>query len=126
MKRIHILTVALSCALFGAPALFAQEAAAPQPQPATNWFDGQATLMLLGRDNVDSSKFEEYRVVPKGVSMPVFSLMGSQNGKNFALIGQNIYQDDQRYTGWGTTNWFGVSFDYNQIPHKMGNNGRTI
>ena len=52
-----------------ATSLFAQTAAAVTPE---NWFTGKATLLLLGRDDVDSAKFEEYREVPKGISMPVF------------------------------------------------------
>ena len=124
MKRITLLSVLLACGFLAAStSVFAQSAAAVTP---SNWFTGKATLLLLGRDNVDSSKFEEYRVVPKGVSMPVFTLQGSQDGKDFALFGQNIYQQDQRYFGYANVSWFGVSFDYNQIPHNMGNNGHSI
>ncbi len=124
MKRITLVTVLLACGfLTAATPLFAQTAAAVTPD---NWFTGKATLLLLGRDNVDSSKFEEYREVPKGVSMPEFTLQGSQNGKDFALFGQDISQSDQRYYGYASAGWFGVKYDYNQIPHNMGNNGRTI
>ncbi len=91
-----------------------------------NWFTGKATLLLLGRDNVDSSKFQEYRIVPKGVSMPVFSLQGSQKDMDFALFGQNISQEDQRYFGWAGMSWLGVEFDYNSIVHNMGFNGHTL
>ena len=58
--------------------------------------------------------------------MPEFRLQGSQNGKDFALFGQDIPQSDQRYYGYASAGWFGVEYDYNQIPHNMGNNGRTI
>ena len=136
MKRITVLTALLACGLLAmstpvlaqsAPATPAQPAAqtAPAEKPA-NWFNGNVDLLLLGREDVTSSKFEEYRLVPKGVSMPVFSLEGSQNGNGFALFGRGISQKDQRYTGWGNTSWLGVRFDYNQIPHNMGNDGRTI
>ena len=122
MKRITLLTVLLACGLLATSTpVFAQATT-----ESSNWFTGKATLSLLGRDDVSSSKFEEYRVVPKGVSMPVFSLQGSQNGKDFALFGQNIYQTDQRYFGSANVGWFGVTFDYNQIPHNMGNDGRTF
>ena len=124
MKRITLVTVLLACGfLTAATPLFAQTAAAVTPE---NWFTGKATLLLLGRDDVDSSKFEEYRQVPKGLSMPEFTLQGSQNGKDFALFGQDISQSDQRYYGYANAGWFGVRYDYNQIPHNMGNNGRTI
>jgi len=122
MKRITIVTVLLACGLLlAATPLFAQTAPA-----SPNWFSGKASLLLLGRDDVDSSKFQEYKVVPKGVSMPVFNLAGSHNGTDFALTGQNISQDDQRYTGYANLSWLGVAFDYNSIVHNMGNNGRTL
>jgi putative beta-barrel porin MtrB/PioB len=144
MKRTHVLVVLLACALLapGAP-LFAQSAepaptASPSPSPSespaptespslsNNWFEGSSTLLLLGRDLVDSSKFEEYRTVPRGVSMPVFTLQGSHDGTDFALFGRKVSLSDQRYTGRAGTDWLGVRFDYNQIPHKMGNDGRSI
>jgi len=123
MKRITIVTLALACSF-----LASSVPAAAQGTPAapTNWFDGTATLQLLGRDEISSSKFEEYRVVPKGVSMPVFNLAGSHDGNRFALWGENISQLDQRYRGLAMTGWGGLKFDYNQIPHNMGNNGKTI
>src|SRR5512147_836529 len=59
------------------PAPSPSPAAEPSPPPpSSNWFDGDASLVLLGRDDVASSKFEEYRTVPKGFSMPVFTLQG--------------------------------------------------
>lgn len=133
MKRITSFIVAFGCGIFAVSApVFSQTApAAPSTQPAaadasSNWFQGGASLLLLGRDNVASSKFEEYRTVPKGVSMPVFTLQGRNTGTDFALFGRNISLADQRYTGWAGTSWAGLSFDYNQIPHNMGNDGRSI
>lgn len=122
MKRITYITVLLACGLLAAstPA-FAQADAA-----SSNWFSGKATLLLLGRDDVSSSKFDEYREVAKGVSMPVFSLQGSHNGNDYAVFGQNIARSDQRYFGWANLSWIGISYDYNQIPHNMGYNGRTL
>lgn len=128
MKRSPLQVVLLAGAFLvaGLP-LHAQTAApSPAPSPSPDWFDGDASLLLIGRDNVASSKFEEYRLVPKGVSMPAFTLRGSQGGKEFALFGQDISQRDQRYTGWADYKSVGVSFDYNQIPHQIGNDGRSI
>lgn len=122
MKRITLLTVLVACGLLATSTPVLAQATTE----SSNWFTGKVNLLLLGRENVDSSKFQEYREVPKGVSMPVFTLMGSQNGTDFALLGKNISRSDQRYTGWATFGWVGVSFDYNQIPHNMGNDGRTI
>jgi hypothetical protein len=91
-----------------------------------NWFQGTVDLRLLGRSDVESSKLEEYRLVPKGVSMPVFAFQGSTNGNAYALFGKSISKDDQRYTGYTRARWLDVSFDYNQIPHHMGNDAKTI
>jgi hypothetical protein len=124
MKRITIVTVLLACGLLlAATPIFAQTAPPVTPE---NWFTGRASLLLLGRDDVDSSKFEEYRIVPKGASMPVFSLMGSHDGTDYALVGQNIRQADERYRGYANLSWLGVNFDYNSIVHNMGYNGRTL
>lgn len=125
MKRITSITVLLACGLLAAS--IPTSAQQPSdPVPASNWFTGQASLLLLGRDDVVSSKFEEYREVPKGVSMPVFSFQGSHDGKDFAVFGQNVSRSDQRYRGWAGLSWFGIAFDYNSIPHNMGNDGRTL
>jgi hypothetical protein len=124
--------VVLACGLLAASApTFAQIPPPPQatPPPASegpDWFNGNVNLLLLGREDVASSKFEEYRVIPKGASMPLFNFHGRRGGNEFALFGQNIYQDDQRYTGWADVKWLGVAFDYNQIPHSMGNHANTI
>jgi predicted porin len=134
MKRITLVTVLLACGLLAsstpvlaqAAASPSQTAQAPAPAETPNWFTGNINLLLLGRDDVASSKFEEYRVVPKGASMPAFNFMGSRGGNDFALFGQDVYQDDQRYTGWANLSWLGVAFDYNQIPHGMGNDSKTI
>lgn len=124
MKRTHLLIVVLACGFLAASTpLFAQTAGAVTPE---NWFSGKASLLLLGRDDVDSSKFQEYRLVPKGVSMPVFSLQGKHDDMDFALFGQNVSQDDQRYFGWADVKWLGIRFDYNSIIHNMGFNGRTL
>ena len=92
MKRITLVTVLLACGFLAAGTpIYAQTAAPVTPE---NWFTGKAAQRLLGRDYDDSAKFEEYRVVPKGVSMPVFSLAGSHDGIDYALTGQNIRQLD--------------------------------
>ena len=141
MKRITLVTTLIASVLgFTAVSLTAQPlppstatppaalgpADASKPVEPANWFAGSVDLQVLGRDDVVSSKFEEYRIVPKGPSMPVFQFQGSKKGGDFALFGQNVSQQDQRYSGYGTAGWLGVAFDYNQIPHNMGNHARTI
>ncbi|OFW11336.1 MAG: hypothetical protein A3H96_18800 [Acidobacteria bacterium RIFCSPLOWO2_02_FULL_67_36] len=139
MKRTNLPAVVLACGLLATsiPAYAQTAPVPPKPGqttpapdvpalPAPNWFQGDVNLMPLGRDDVSSSKFQEYRVVPNGMSMPVFSLQGSRNDKEFALAGKNISQKDQRYTGRANTGWLAVAFDYNQVPHNMGNDGQTL
>src|SRR5512141_3266453 len=112
MKRITVLTMLLACGLLAmstqalaqttapssqtaqapTPADTQKPADTPKPAETPNWFNGNVNLLLLGRDDVASSRFEEYRRVPKGVSMPVFSLAGSQDGNGFALFGKSISQ----------------------------------
>jgi hypothetical protein len=87
---------------------------------------GRITLGVLGRDDVASSKFTEYREVPKGVALPFFELFSRGHRVEFNLHGQNVRQTDQRYTGWLDAAGLGLSFDYNQIPHNMGNDARII
>ncbi|HET9317181.1 MAG TPA: MtrB/PioB family outer membrane beta-barrel protein, partial [Vicinamibacteria bacterium] len=87
---------------------------------------GQVSVGVLGASDVDSSKFTEYRDVPEGVSAPCFNLFSKSDTLDVNLFGYNVRQDDQRYQGWLNTKAFDLSFDYNQIPHDMGNNGRTI
>jgi hypothetical protein len=139
MKRMTLLTVLLACGLAATgTTTFAQQIPPdpqalplpaptdPPPPPTADWYSGNVSLLLLDREDVDSSKFEEYRLVPKGVSMPLFNLAGHHGSNDFALFGQDISQSDQRYNGRAGTKWFGVIFDYNQIPHNMGNDAKTI
>jgi hypothetical protein len=87
---------------------------------------GQLTVGGLGAEDVDSSKFREYRDVPEGFSVPCFNLFSTSKGLDFNLLGYNVRQTDQRYKGWFNTSAFDLSFDYNQTPHNLGNNGQTI
>src|SRR5512144_977103 len=140
MKRITLSTVLVACGLLATSApLFAQNdaqkpadsaktteaAKAPEAPPTVDWFSGNISTYLLGRDDVGSAKFQEYRIVPKGLSVPFFDLQGSQKGTEFAFRAKNVFQDDQRYTGGLNTDWVGLAFDFNQIPHNMGYNGEA-
>lgn len=87
---------------------------------------GELTVGVLGAEDVASSKFTEYRDVPEGVFVPSFHLFSRNADLDFALFGHDVRQDDQRYSGWLDTSAFDLSFDYSQVPHDMGNDGRTI
>ena len=87
---------------------------------------GQISVGVLGRDDIASSRFQEYREIPKGVTVPCFSLFSKSDKLDFKLFGYNVSQDDQRYNGWFKTKSVDVAFDYNQIQHNMGNGAHTI
>jgi len=122
MKRALNVTTLLAMGF-----LMAGSLATAQDAPAsTSTSGGQVTVGVLGRDDVGSSKFTEYREVPKGVFLPYLNLFTTGGKVDFNLFGYNVRQDDQRYNGWFNTSAFDLSFDYNQTPHDMGNNGRTM
>jgi MtrB/PioB family decaheme-associated outer membrane protein len=93
---------------------------------STDFETGELNFQVTGRPDVASSKFQEYRDVVNGVSLPSFRLFGSENGVRFDLRGQNVKQLDERYTGYLETDLFAVSADYNSIVHRIGNGGRTL
>src|SRR5574338_291466 len=134
MKRITLVTVMVACGLVATStrvsAQSADSSTPAQPQAtgaaSADWFEGYVNMFLLGRDDVASAKFQEYRLIPKGVSVPFVNLQGRENGTGFAVRAQNVFQADQRYTGGLSTDWLGLSFDYNQIPHNMGYNGQAF
>ena len=105
--------------------LMAAATAAAQNAPATT-SGGQITIRTLGTGTVGSSKFTEYREVPTGVSIPFVNLFSTGDAVDFNLYGYNVQQTDQRYVGSVKALGMGIKFDYNQIPHDMGNGGRSI
>lgn len=120
MTRVHPVTTLLAMGL----ALVSLPAAAQQPSPPST--GGQMVFGLLGVDNVGSAKFQEYRQVPKGASVPYANLFTKKDSFEFHLDAFKVWQDDQRYSGWLKGGWVGLSFDYNQTPHNQGFSGRSI
>ena len=107
MTRTRIITVALACGLCASTLPATAQDAPAAPAATVNWFAGTATLDLLGRDTFASSKFDEYRVVPKGVSMPVFTLSGSHDGTDYALACSRLWhrlRTDPNIPNAGLTN----------------------
>jgi len=130
MKRT-LKVSSLIVVLMAAPAAMAQNAPAGlgTSNCAINSVEskgGQLSVGLLGRDDVPSSKFQEYKEVPKGFAVPCFNLFSKTDSLDFRLFGYNVSQDDQRYTGWFKTKSFDLTFDYNQIVHNMGNDAHVI
>lgn len=87
---------------------------------------GQITIGVLGTGNIGSSKFTEYREVPKGVYVPFMSLFSKSSSLEFNVSGYNVRQTDQLYFGGLKAGGMGLKFDYNQTPHDMGNGGQSI
>ncbi len=58
--------------------------------------------------------------------MPCLNLYTKNDKVDFNFFGYNVRQTDERYSGWFNTKAFDLSFDYNQTPHNMGNNGSVI
>jgi MtrB/PioB family decaheme-associated outer membrane protein len=138
IRLVGFLTVAV---VISSAQAFAQNPPAPAPpaappapettaqdKPASR-FDfqtGDVILDVTGRPDVGSSKFQEYRDVVRGVSLPGFRLFGRDDAIRFDLRGENVKQRDERYTGYFKTDWFALNADYNSIVHRIGNDGRTF
>ncbi len=99
MKRITLIAVSFACGLLATE----RPRLAQDRDTSSSWFMGNVNLLLLGRDDVASSKFEEYRDDPEGHLDARSSLAGSQKGIDFALYGQKVGLADQRYSGWMKT-----------------------
>ncbi len=126
MKRASRVTALLAMGLLVASSFAAAQQAPQAPQVPASSTGGQVTLDLIGRSDVASSKFDEYRVVPEGVSLPVLNVFRTTDKFDFNLQAFSVAQGDQRYTGFANFSGVGIAFDYNQIPHNMGNNGLVI
>lgn len=112
-------------ALLAMGILVAHSTAAAQTAPAKT-SGGTIVFGATGVKDISSAKFEEYRDMTRGISIPHANIFARKGDKDFTLHAFNVRQTDQRYTGWANAGQFGLSFDYNQTPHNMGNNGRTM
>lgn len=88
---------------------------------------GEVQLGLIQKDvDTISSKFTEYRDVPNGVVVPFFSIRGHRGDLRYSAAGRNVQQGDQQFAfGLDHRKW-SLDADYNQIPHRFGNDGRTL
>jgi hypothetical protein len=102
-------------------------AATPAPPMATDFFSGQFDLGLFQKDvDTTSSKFLEYRDIPNGLALPSFRLNGERQGLRYDFAGQFLQQSDQRYRLRVEKDRFRLDGDYNTIPHRFGNGGRSL
>jgi len=106
-----------------------QPAAAPMEAAtdAGSGVSGEVQLGLIQKDvDTISSKFTEYRDVPNGVVVPFFRLRGHRGDLRYMAAGRNVQQGDQEYAFRLDHRKWMVDGDYNQIPHRFGNDGRTL
>ncbi len=104
--------------------LHAQDA---PPAVANDFFSGRVELGLIQKDvDTISSKFLEYRDIPNGIVLPYFRLNGEKEGLRYDFAGQFLQQTDQRFRLRVEKGWFRLDGDYNTIPHRFGNGGRTL
>lgn len=80
----------------------------------------------FGPNNSVSSKWNEYRTLPNGTSIPSLNLWSTGGKVDFNLMARNIQQKDQRFFGNAKAFGFALKFDWNETPHAMGNGARTI
>lgn len=120
MKKILRVTALIAMGL-----LVAGSYAAAQEAPAKT-SGGKIVFGALSVKDISSAKFEEYREVPRDISIPYANVFSRKDGFLFDFHAFNVRQSDQRYTGWLNSGRVGLFFDYNQTPHNIGNNGRTM
>ena len=118
MKRLY---VAFLLSLAASPSR------AQAPPDANDFLTGEAEIGLIQKDvDTISSKFLEYRDIPNGIVAPFFRLNGKKDDLRYDLAGQFIQQSDQRYLLRVEKGWLRLDGDYNVIPHRFGNGGKTL
>jgi MtrB/PioB family decaheme-associated outer membrane protein len=84
----------------------------------------------FGLQNADadtlSSRFREYRDLPNGVFLPYARFLGDTGKLRYDLRGRNVLQQDASYRLLLAPDSFRLIVDYDRIPHRFGNNGRTL
>ena len=98
-----------------------------RPAMAEDFQTGEVNLGVqqVGVDTL-SSKFYEYRDVPNGAVGPYARLFGQKGDLRYDFSAVNFMQDDERYRAKLGNEKFRLDFDYNGIPHRFGNDGRTL
>ncbi len=121
MKRTIIIALTLALA---APVLAQQIQMSDKP---TGTIFGQVDFGIQPATSVNtaSAKFTEYRDVPNGGVLPFFRLFGDE-ALRYDIVAENVKQDDSRYRIRLGFPQFRISFDFNQIPHRFGNDAKTL
>ena len=80
----------------------------------------------FGPTGAVSSKFTEYLSMPNGASISGLSLWSKGGKVDFSVKGTNIQQKDQQFLGTVNAFGMGLKFNWNETPHNMGTDARTI
>src|SRR5687768_3112980 len=75
--------------------------------------------------DTSSSRFREYRAVPSGFILPSLRFAGNE-GFRYDVQVESALQADARYRVELEPGAFGIAFDFQRIPHRFGNDGRTL
>lgn len=123
-------TLALSAAAFAQTSerpISVVDAPATGPEKTESLFTNIVGAALQGA-NVDtgSSKFEEYRDVTRGLAGPDFRVFHETERSSFLATAENLAQDDRRLTFSADTPIAELLVFYDAIPHRLGNNARSI
>jgi MtrB/PioB family decaheme-associated outer membrane protein len=131
------LTVLVAGALLATLPVAAQEPAEPAednasssaPQGFTFTIDPIVFGIFESTVDTDSAKWEEYRDMSSGFVIPRLNIEGRDpsDGRYLDFHAVNTGRQDARYDfGYGVLDRWSLTVDYNKIPHRFGNNGRTL
>jgi len=123
MKKT-ILSIALMGFVLG---LFSVSAWTQDKKDEELVFKGSATAGVQAVKEIDrSSKFTEYRDVPRGFFMQSLTLDLTKGSRYFYLSAMNVQQADERITaGVGDYGKFTLDLGYDSIPHRFSFDGAT-
>ncbi len=113
--------------------LMAVSTATAQQKAAPVTSGGEITYRTQTQDHGEfgptgsiSSKWTEYRTMRNGTSIPNVHLWSEGGKLTFDLNGYNIQQKDQQFLGKLSAYGLGLKFNWNETPHDMGSDARTI
>ncbi len=98
----------------------------PTVLPMPDFITGGFSIGTQVASDVASSKFQEYRDIPTGPTLPAFRLFGSRNDVQYDVNGSNVSLNDQRYSGYLKAGPVAIRGGYNAIVHNLWNGGRTL
>jgi len=93
------------------------------------WIDPLVVEDLVTEVDTESAKFEEYRDLSGGLRIPKLKLFGASadGDRTLALRLYNVDREDGRYQlDYGVAGTWGLTVDYNKIPHRFGNDGHML